>query len=432
MPLPSLQAKNHSPPPIGVTDGGYHAGVTGWILDTSLDGARVDLHVRDGRIDHIDPAGSAARPGPVLHRGGRITPHLAEPHTHLDATQLGARTPNVSGTLREGIANWAAVRGELTAADVVQRARQTVRWYVSWGCTRIRTHVDTGSPTAVAALLGLRAELASEGVILQVVAFPQEGILRAPGRRQDWEAACAAGCDAVGAIPHFERTTEEGWESVRLAFALAESLGAQVDLHCDETDDPGSRNLEVACADALNRGWTDRVVAGHCTAMHSYPNPHAAKVIELVASSGVQVVCNPLDNVVLQGRYDGYPRRRGLTRVDELLAAGATVGIGHDSVVDPWYRLGTANLVDAAAMLVHVGQLTGAADMERVLGMLWGDNHRCFGGAPTLAVGQPADLLWWPSADAAELLRLRPRPHVYRGGERMGWPPPPGSGPDAV
>ena len=405
--------------------------MNGWILDTLLDGARVDLHVADGLITHVEAAGDAARPGHLLHRGGRVTPHLAEPHVHLDATQLGARTPNVSGTLREGIANWSAVRDTLTAEDVLTRARQTVAWYVSWGCTRIRTHVDTGSAVAVSALLTLREDLAHAGVTLQVVAFPQEGILRAAGRRAAWERACRAGCDAVGAIPHFERTTEEGWESVRLAFALADALDAQVDLHCDETDDPGSRNLEVACAEAIDRGWSDRVVAGHCTAMHSYPNPHAAKVIELVATSGVQVVCNPLDNVVLQGRYDGYPRRRGLTRVDELLAAGATVGVGHDSVVDPWYRLGTANLVDAASMLVHVGQLTGEAEMERVLGLLWGDNHRCFGGAPSLAKGAPADLLWWPSASAAEILRLRPRPAVYARGARIGWPPPKGSGPDA-
>lgn len=406
--------------------------VSGWFLDARLDSRRVDARVADGVITDLEPTGAAARSGAILGDGGRLTPHLAEPHVHLDATQLGTRTPNVSGTLPEGIANWSAVRDDLTAEDVTARARQTVSWYVSWGCTRIRTHVDTGSLIAVEALLALRESLTLEGVTLQVVAFPQEGILRAPGRRESWEEACRRGCDAVGAIPHFERTTAEGWESVRLAFELADRLDAQVDLHCDETDDPGSRNLEVACAEALDRSWTDRVIAGHCTAMHSYPNPHAAKVIGLVASSGVQVVCNPLDNVVLQGRYDGYPRRRGLTRVDELLAAGATVGVGHDSVVDPWYRLGTANLVDAASMLVHVGQLTGEAEMETVLALLWGANHRCFGGAPALAVGAPADLLWWPLESSAEILRVRPRPHVYSRGIRIGTPAPRGSGSDAV
>jgi cytosine/creatinine deaminase len=406
--------------------------VSGWFLNARLGSRQVDLLLNDGVVAGVEAAGAGARPGGVLGSGGRITPHLAEPHVHLDATQLGARTPNVSGTLREGIANWSAVRDELTAADVTARATKTVSWYVSWGCTRIRTHVDTGSLVAVDALLSLRESLAVDGVTLQVAAFPQQGILRAPGRRESWEEACRRGCDAVGAIPHFERTTAEGWESVRLAFELADTLDRQVDLHCDETDDPASRHLEVACAQALDRGWADRVIAGHCTAMHSYPNPHAAKVIELVVAAGVQVVCNPMDNVVLQGRYDGYPRRRGFTRVDELLAAGATVGLGHDSVVDPWYRLGVANLVEAASMLVHVGHLTGEAEMEAVLGLLWGANHRCFGGAPELTPGSPADLLWWPVAAAPEILRVRPRPHVYSRGRRIGVPAPRGSGADAL
>jgi cytosine deaminase len=287
--------------------------------------------------------------------------------------------------------------------------------YASWGTLRVRTHVDTGSEVAVRALVGLREELKGEGVELQVVAFPQEGILRAAGRKAAWERAVELGCDVVGAIPHFERTTEEGWQSVRLAFALADRHGARVDLHCDETDDPGSRNLEVACAEAIDRGWSGRVVASHCTALHSYPNPYAAKVCELVATAGVQVVCNPLDNVVLQGRYDSYPRRRGLTRVDQLWAAGAMVGVGHDSVQDPWYRLGTANLLDAAYMLVHVGQLTGEDQMARVVRALWHENHAPFGGPPALVDGYRGAVVWWPSADPVDLLRDRPRPTVYRG-----------------
>lgn len=398
----------------------------GWFRGARLAGRRVDLEIRSGRIADVRPAGEAPA-GPCLREGGWLTPHLAEPHTHLDATQLGARVPNRSGTLTEGIANWSRVRDGLTAEDVLARARTTVSWYESWGCSRIRTHVDTGSRTAVEALLALRDELTGR-VELQVVAFPQEGILRAPGRREDWEWAVAAGCDAVGCIPHFERTTEEGWESVRLAFELAERHDAFVDLHCDETDDPGSRNLEVACAETLDRGWAGRVVAGHCTALHSYPNPHAAKVIGLVAESGVQVICNPLDNVVLQGRYDTYPRRRGLTRVDELLDAGATVGVGHDSVVDPWYRFGTANLMDAVSMMVHVAQLTSEERLDQAVSMPWGANHQPFGGASSLAVGEPASLLWWPVHEAAELVRLRPRPWVLREGRVVGAPPPEGSG----
>lgn len=347
-------------------------------------------------------------PGEQVVQGGWLTPPMAEPHVHLDAALLGARKPNVSGTLREGIANWAELRPALTREDVRERALQTIQLYRERGTQRIRTHVDTGSLLAVQTLIELRDELAG-AVELQIVAFPQEGILRAPSRREQWERAVELGVDAVGAIPHFERTTEEGWESVRLAFDLAEKHDLLLDFHCDETDDPHSRNLEVVCAQAIDRGFQGRVVAGHCTAMHSYNHPYAEKVMELVATAGVQVVANPLDNTVLQGRYDRYPRRRGITRVDELWRFGCTVGIGHDSVQDPWYRLGKAHMLDAASMLVHAAQLTGEAQMERVLHTLWHENHAPFGDRPTIEPGATG-WIWWPYATAAELLIERPLP----------------------
>jgi cytosine deaminase len=351
-------------------------------------------------------------PGEEVVQGGLITAPFAEPHVHLDAALLGTRMPNRSGTLREGIANWSQIRPGMTHEDVRERALKTVEMYTRQGTLRIRTHVDVGNLVSVETILGLKEELAGRGIALQVVAFPQEGILRTPGLKAQWEEAVRMGCDAVGAIPHFERTTEEGWKSVRLAFDLAERLDRMVDLHCDETDDPGSRNLEVACAEAMDRGFRGRVVAGHCTALHSYPNPYAAKVIELVVEAGVQVVANPLDNAVLQGRYDGYPRRRGLTRVDELWAAGAMVGIGHDSVQDPWYRLGTASMLDTAYMLVHLGQLTGEDDIRRVFRTLCAENHLPFGGPPELAPGRMAQLLWWAQEDPIDILRDRSDPRV--------------------
>ncbi|MEZ4238007.1 MAG: cytosine deaminase [Myxococcota bacterium] len=338
---------------------------------------------------------------------------MAEPHVHLDAALLGARRPNRSGTLREGIANWAALRANH------RRGRRRARAAHRRDVRRDRRAADPHPRRRRIAAGGRGAGGARPGDG-RARHRPAGGRLPAGGHpararaARGLEAAVAAGCHAVGAIPHFERTTEEGWESVRLAFALAEQHGRMLDFHCDETDDPGSRNLEVVCAETADRGLAGSVIAGHCTALHSYPNPYAAKVCELVAASGVQVVCNPLDNVVLQGRYDSYPRRRGLTRVDQLWAAGATVGVGHDSVQDPWYRLGTGNLLDAAYMLVHVGHLTGEDDMARVFDALIGANHGPWGGPPALSEGATGACLWWPSADPVDLLRDRPRPLVLR------------------
>jgi cytosine deaminase len=399
--------------------------------DIWLEGSRQDLRIKGSIIDAIAPAHTLqVSDGESIRTGGLLCSHFAEPHVHLDATQLGQRAPNRSGTLREGIANWARLREGLTYEDVIRRARQTVRWYVAQGTTRIRTHVDTSSAVAASALLELRDELASgvpgllaDGhpvpVELQVVAFPQEGILRAPGHAENWREVVQMGVDAVGAIPHFERTRTEGEESLRMTVELASRQGLQVDVHCDETDDPDSRFLEVLCAETVDHGLEGRVVAGHCTAMHSYPNPHAAKVIELVRESGVQIVTNPLDNVVLQGRHSGYPRVRGLTRVDELWDAGVRVAIGHDSVVDPWYRLGTASMLDPAYMAIHLGHLTSETHMHRALQALVDDNHLPFGQPPVIAEGARADLLHFDASDPIELFRKRPLPQVYSKGRKL-------------
>ena len=356
--------------------------------------------------------------------GGMICPHFAEPHVHLDATQLGARLPNRSGTLFEGIDNWAVLRADLTAEDVRERALQTIRWYVAHGTTRIRTHVDTAGRPAAEALLALRDDLKSPDLIgmpieLQVVAFPQEGILTDAQRQADWESVVAMGCDAVGCIPHYERSHEAGDETVRMCFDLAEKYGAKVDLHCDETDNPAWRALMTVCDETERRGFSGRVVAGHCTAMHSWSDDLAERACGRVAETGVQVVTNPLDNIVLQGRSDRYPKRRGLTRVDELWTAGATVGIGHDSVVDPWYRLGTANMLDPAYMLVHAGHLTGEAQMTRVFATLHRENHHPFGPPPAIAAGEAATFLWFAASDPIEALRTRLPPRVFYRGQEL-------------
>ena len=390
--------------------------------NTWLSGVAVDMGVRDGKVVSITANDPASAPGDI--EGGMLCSHFAEPHVHLDATQLGARMPNRSGTLFEGIDNWAVLRADLTPEDVRQRALKTIRWYVSHGTTRIRTHVDTASRPAAEALLALRADLKGSDLVgipveLQVVAFPQEGILSSAQRRADWEAVVAMGCDAVGCIPHYEANQETGDETVRMCFDLAEQHGIQVDLHCDETDNPNWRALLEVCRQTKQRGYGGQVVAGHCTAMHSWPDDLADRAIAAVVDAGVQVVTNPLDNIVLQGRSDRYPKRRGLTRVDELWAAGAMVGIGHDSVVDPWYRLGTANMLDPAYMLIHAGHLTGEAEMERVFETLHRENHLPFGAPPALAEGCEASVLWFDAGNPIEALRTRRKPRVFHNGSEL-------------
>jgi len=375
----------------------------------------IDLYVESGLIAAVGrdlpPKGEV-----LMAEGGLVSPPFADPHIHLDAALLGAETPNVSGTLFEGIRNWSTARDSLTVEDLHARAKKAIGWCLLHGTTRIRTHVDTGSKLGVEAMLSLREEV-SDYCDLQVVAFPQEGIYKKEGQADELEWAVARGVDAVGAIPHFEDSRELGDKSVRLVFDLAERYGTQIDLHCDESDDPSCRHLITLCRERIRRDFAPHVIAGHCTAMHSYPDDVAEEAISLTVKSGVQVVANPLDNVVLQGRGDGYPRRRGITRVPELIEAGALVGIGHDSIMDPWYPLGVGNLLNAASMLAHVSQMTTPAWFARIVEVLVGDNHAAWGGAPSLKVGTSAEFIIHNHSDYETILRLSDPPRwVIKGG----------------
>eukprot|EP00471_Norrisiella_sphaerica_P003925 CAMPEP_0184481740 /NCGR_PEP_ID=MMETSP0113_2-20130426/3306_1 /TAXON_ID=91329 /ORGANISM="Norrisiella sphaerica, Strain BC52" /LENGTH=434 /DNA_ID=CAMNT_0026861051 /DNA_START=317 /DNA_END=1621 /DNA_ORIENTATION=+ len=350
--------------------------------------------------------------------GGLVTPTYAEPHLHLDAVLLGREYANKSGTLVEGIANWANAKKEVTVDSLLLRASKALEWMVACGTTRIRTHADTGCPIGVEALLSLKKTVAQQQLAtIQIVGFPQDGILTSQLNRKHFDWACTLGLDAIGAIPHYERTHEEATESLRIAFDAAEKYGCMVDVHCDETDDPHSRHIETVCQLTEDRGMGGKVVAGHCTAMHSYNGPAADKVLGAIKRSQVQVVTNPLDSIVLQGRFDDYPKRRGLTRVPELLQAGNKVGLGHDSIVDPWYPLGMGNLLDAAHMLVHACHLTGQDEMRRVFQMMVSDNHVPFGGAPKIREGESAEFLVHSLNDPLDIIRTRRVPsYVVRNG----------------
>jgi cytosine deaminase len=382
---------------------------------TTLSGEAVDVAVRDGRIDHVGPAGSAdagaVDDGRRYDAEGRlVTPTLTEPHIHLDAT-LTAGEPrwNDPGTLAEGIRIWADYKDDMSRADVTERARQVVEWLAANGVTRVRTHADTSEErlAGVEALLELREEVA-DLVELQVVAFPQDGVFSAPDNEDLLREAVDMGVDVVGGIPHNEHTREDGVRDVRTAVDIADRNDLPLDLHIDETDDPGSRFTEVLASEVLKRGLGERATASHTTAMHSYPNAYADKLVSLIADSGLSVVTNPPDNAVLQGRYDDYPRRRGHTRIDRLHEAGVTVGLGHDSVMDPWYHYGRGDPLDAAFVLLHYAHMSGHGDVETIWRMLTAANAAIFGAdAYGLREGAEGSLVVFDSPDAFNALRTR-------------------------
>src|SRR5580693_974235 len=378
-----------------------------------------DLGIDAGVIVPVVPGTAAAE---TIDLDGRlVTPPLVEPHIHLDAVlTVGQPRPNVSGSLFEGIAVWAERVASLTAADVQARVRQILRWQLACGVQHVRSHVDVCDPdlTALRALADLREEI--RGLIdLQLVAFPQQGILGFDGGKELMRAAVELGADVVGGIPHYELTREDGVESVTFAMALADEHGLAVDIHCDETDDEHSRFVEMMAAETIRRGMSGRVTASHTTAMHSYNNAYAYRLISNIARAGLHMVTNPRDNSVLQGRFDTGPIRRGHTRIKELQAAGVNVCIGHDSVMDPWYPLGYGDPLQAAFVLVHFGQMSGDEELRRLIEMITVNPAAALGLTDYgLREGGPADLVVFDAPSEADALRLVvPRTLVLRAGK---------------
>jgi len=394
------------------------------MLDLLLKDARVrgeqqprDIGVRDGVF--VDPEPDATET--IELKGRLVTPPLVEPHIHLDAVlTVGQPRPNRSGSLFEGIAVWGERVKDLTADDVKARVRQVLRWQLANGVQHVRSHVDVCDPelTALKALIELRDETRGQ-VDLQLVAFPQQGIFGFDGGRDLMRKAAELGVDAIGGIPHFELTREDGVESVKFSFALAEEFGLRVDIHCDETDDDHSRFVEVMVAETIRRNMSGRVTASHTTAMHSYNAAYAYRLVNNIKRAGLHMVTNPLDNSVLQGRFDTGPIRRGHTRVKQLQEAGVNVCIGHDSVMDPWYPLGYGDPLQAAFVFVHLGHYSGDDELQRLLDMVTVNPATALGLATYgIANGNPADLVVFDAPTDADAIRLgAPRLLVLRAGQ---------------
>ncbi|MCC6868302.1 MAG: amidohydrolase family protein [Burkholderiales bacterium] len=383
----------------------------------------IDVLVTDGRIVDVAPRIEAVAARTIDAGGLLLTPPFVDPHFHLDSTlSYGLPRVNRSGTLLEGIALWGELKPQLTQDALVERALTYCDWAVAKGLLAIRSHVDVCDPrlTAVEALLHVKERVAPY-LDLQLVAFPQDGLLRSPGALDLLQRALAMGVDVVGGIPHFERTAADGAESVRLLCTIAAEQGRLVDLHCDESDDPQSRHIEMLAAQSIRLGLQGRVTGSHLTSMHSMDNYYVSKLIPLLVEGGVSAIANPLINITLQGRHDSYPKRRGMTRVPELMAAGVTVAFGHDCVLDPWYPLGSADLLEVAAMGLHVAQMTGQDAMRACFDAVTVNAATIlhldgYGIAP----GNRADFVLLQARDPIEAIRLRAtRLHVFRAGREI-------------
>ncbi|MDB5911362.1 MAG: codA, partial [Ramlibacter sp.] len=326
----------------------------------------MSVAVQDGRITEV-AAGLRAPAEETLDAGGKLlSPHFCDPHFHMDAAlSYGLPRVNESGTLLEGIALWGELKPLLKAEHMIDRAIAYCDWAVARGLLAIRSHVDTSDPSLlpVEAMLEVKKRVAGY-IDLQLVAFPQDGVLRSSDGVDNLKRALDLGVDIVGGIPHFERTMDEGATSVKLLCEAAARRGKLVDMHCDETDDPMSRHIETLAFEAHRLGLQGRVTGSHLTSMHSMDNYYVSKLIPLMVEAQVNAIANPLINITLQGRHDTYPKRRGMTRVPELMAAGVNVAFGHDCVMDPWYGMGSGDMLEVAHMGLHVAQMTSQAGMR--------------------------------------------------------------------
>lgn len=334
-----------------------------------------DIYITDGKFKEIGP-GLAAKvtAEKVVDLEGKLAvPPYVDPHIHLDYvfTALNPAAANKTGSLFEGIQRWSETKGRLTKEEIKERARQAMKQEILTGVQYIRTHVDVTDPklTALQAMLELREEV-KDTCTLQIIAFPQEGMYGYQGGDKLVEEALTMGADLVGAIPHFEYTREDGVKSVQKAFELAVKYDKMVDIHCDETDDDQSRFIEVLAAEALRSGIAEKATASHTCAMHSYNNAYTYKLFKLLGLSKVNFISCPTENIHLQGRFDNYPKRRGLTRVKELNEAGINVCFAQDSMSDPWYPVGNGNLMNILDAGIHIAQMMSIEEISNSLDLI--------------------------------------------------------------
>lgn len=372
--------------------------------------------IEQGRIARVAPETDAPPASPVIDAGGGlVTGCLVDPHLHLDLAYsqdlVGA---NESGTLREAIRLWSEAKATITADDTRQRAERAIRAEVGFGTGLIRSHVDTASNAGLRLTEGVLAARAATRELceIELVAFPQDGLIRDPGALENCRAAIRAGVDRMGGIPHVEATREDGLRHLDAMFDLAAELDVGIDTHIDETDDPNSRYTEALAAKTIERGFQGRVTASHVCALASYDEAGAQRVMDLIAEARISVVTNPGVNLHLQGRYDGYPKRRGLTRIRDLLARGVNCAAGQDCIRDPFYPFGTGAMLDQAWLLAHAEHMTRPGQMRQALEMVCGMAAAVVCRPHGIAVGRAARLVIHDAGELQDLIRSRPRPRA--------------------
>ena len=383
-------------------------------------GAPLDIACMDGAIAAVEPRIEASAREEIDAHGLLVAPSFVDAHFHLDsALSYGRPRINESGTLLEGIGLWSELKTMQTKEEIIERATRMCHWSIARGVLAVRAHADVSGPSLdnVEALLEVR-EAMRPWLDIQLVAFPQDGYYRTRGADKLLARALDMGVDVVGGIPHYERTMAEGADSVRALCQIAVERGLMVDMHCDENDDPHSRHIETLAQETARLGLHGKVTGSHLTSMHSMDNSYVGKLLPLMAESGVAAVSNPLVNITLQGRHDTYPKRRGLTRIREMWEHGITVSLGHDCVMDPWYPLGSHDMLEVAMMGAHAGLLTAPAQMEKLFNAVTHGGARVM-GLPRygLATGCHADFVVLQAADPIEAMRLRAtRLYVVRRG----------------
>ena len=388
----------------------------------------VDIAVENGHIVEVAPRLDIQASRQIDATDRLVTPPFVDSHFHLDSTlSYGQPRVNESGTLLEGIELWGELKPHLTVENIKARAWALCRWAIARGNLAIRSHVDIsdGKLLAVQALLELRDEI-KPYIDLQLVAFPQDGYFRYPPSAANLERALDMGVDVIGGIPHFERTMDAGAASVKALCELAAKRQLRVDMHCDESDDPQSRHIETLTYHSQRLGLHGRVTGSHLASMHSMDNYYVSKLIPLMAEAQIHVVANPLINITLQGRHDTYPKRRGMTRVKELMDAGVNVAFGHDALMDPWYSFGSHDMLEVAHMGLHVAQMTGVDQIQQIFSAITTNAAKILGlDGYGLEPGCHADMVILQAANPQEALRLKPaRLFVIRRGNVIARTPP--------